>query len=101
MLKIVVTDVNVPCIGNMVQGEPTHQLRNSCSNLAAGEWKRKTETLPRRVEAGREGTRTIAPAYQRHGRLRSGGLRGNIQSSDGGLLAGVCQQPKHATVDAG
>ena len=32
MLKIVVTDVNVPCIGNMVQGEPTHQLRNSCSN---------------------------------------------------------------------
>src|SRR5438093_6945113 len=36
-------------------------------------------------EAGREGTRTIAPAYQRHGRLRSGGLRGNIQSSDGGL----------------
>jgi len=31
MLKIVVTDVNVPCIGNMVQGEPTHQLRNSCS----------------------------------------------------------------------
>src|SRR5207249_11397159 len=29
---IVVTDVNVPCIGNMVQGEPTHQLGNSCSN---------------------------------------------------------------------
>src|SRR5437879_6268453 len=32
MLKIVVTDVNVPCIGNMVQGERTHQLRNSCTN---------------------------------------------------------------------
>src|SRR5439155_27116782 len=32
MLRIVVTDVNVPCIGNMVPGEPTHQLGNSCSN---------------------------------------------------------------------
>ncbi|PYS07633.1 MAG: hypothetical protein DMG15_29790 [Acidobacteria bacterium] len=104
MLKIVVTDVNVPCIGNMVQGEPTHQLRNSCSNSAAGEWKRKTETLPRRVksrkQAEKELERLLRPINDTAGYGRAAcAATFKVLMED--LLAGVCQQPKHATVNAG